>query len=253
MTEANTNSAEAGTTETTSTEGEATTSTEGETTSTETTTEATETTTTAAIETEATPNGNGEAANTEDGEATKSSDTEDNKSQSDEKGGGEDGADLVFKADDFKLPEDMPMNEAMMTEFLDVVNNKDLSTKDRNQELVSLYAQKTQEATDAQLQQWEDTRTSWKDQAKEDKEIGGKGYDENMALAQKALSEFGSKELIDFGNKYGWADNPEYLRLLVRVGKLVSEDQSGGNDGGGGGNQGSITDRWYGGKDADNE
>ncbi|MBL4763478.1 MAG: hypothetical protein JKY93_12380, partial [Gammaproteobacteria bacterium] len=91
----------------------------------------------------------------------------------------------------------------------------------------------------------DDTRNAWKTEAKADKEIGGAAFDENMAHAQKALAKYGSTELKEFGEQYGWADHPEYLRMMVRVGKTLSEDNSAGNKGGGD-TQTPIENRWYG-------
>jgi hypothetical protein len=139
----------------------------------------------------------------------------------------------------------MEVDEAMMTDFLAIANNKELSVKEKNQELVSLYAKKQQEALDAQYQSWDDQRNDWKAEAKKDKEIGGKDFDKNLALAQKALAHFGSKELKEFGEEYGWSDHPEYLKMMVRVGKTLSEDNSSGNKGGGD-SQTPIEERWYG-------
>lgn len=194
-------------------------------------------------------NGTGEgddADNKADNDKTKKdSDTDDEKSEGDDEDGDGDEGTEPLTADDFEMPEGVEIDEGMMTEFLEIANNKELSAKEQNQALVGLYAQKQQDALDAQYQSWDDTRNAWKTEAKADKEIGGAAFDENLAHAQKALSKFGSKELQEFGEQYGWADHPEYLRMLVRVGKTLSEDNSSGNKGGGD-TQTPIENRWYG-------
>jgi hypothetical protein len=185
---------------------------------------------------------------TEGDEARQSKDTD----NSDEGEGGKDGDDAdgaEYTANDFAMPEGVELDEAMMTDFLAVANNQELTGKDRDQALVDLYAKKQGEATDAQYQQWEDTRTGWLKEAKADKEIGGKQFDENMGLAKKAMSKFGSKELQEFGTHYGWADHPEYLKLLVRVGATLSEGKA--PRGGAKNEGGTIADRWYGDDDGD--
>jgi hypothetical protein len=195
--------------------------------------------------------GNGTAEGDEgddnaDNDKTKeNSDTDDEKGEGDDDGDEDDGTEPIT-VDDFELPEGVEVDEEMMKPFLEIVNNNELSDKERSQELVNLYATKQQEAVEAQYQSWEDTRNSWKTEAKADKEIGGAAFDENLAHAQKALARYGSKELQEFGDQYGWADHPEYLRMLVRVGKTLSEDNSAGNSGRGGDAQTSIENRWYG-------
>tara|TARA_R110000851_G_scaffold5398_1_gene22369 strand:- start:11347 stop:12129 length:783 start_codon:yes stop_codon:yes gene_type:complete len=174
------------------------------------------------------------------------SDGDAEKSKSDDDDGDEgEGTTEPLTADDFEFAEGVEVDEGMMNEFLDIANNSELSAKEQNQALVGLYAQKQKDALDAQYQSWDDTRNAWKTEAKADKEIGGAAFDENMAHAQKALSKFGSKELKEFGEQYGWADHPEYLRMMVRVGKTLSEDNSSGNKGAGD-TQTPIESRWYG-------
>ncbi len=181
----------------------------------------------------------------DDDKAKEDSDDDAEKSKDDDDSGDDDKANELLTADDFEMPEGVEVDEGMMGEFLEIANNKELSGKDRDQALVSLYAKKQQDAMDAQYQSWDDTRNAWKTEAKSDKEIGGAAFDENMAHAQKALAHFGSKELQEFGEQFGWADHPEYLRMMVRVGKTLSEDNSAGNKGGGD-TQTPIENRWYG-------
>lgn len=177
----------------------------------------------------------------EGGKAEDGSDTEVEKNEGDGQGD-DDSGELEYSATDFELPEGVELDEAMMGGFMDIAKEAGIS-KDAAQKLVSLYAGKQQEAVDAQFQQWDDVRKGWQADFNADKEFGGKNAKENLALANKALAHFGSKELKEFGEHYGWADNPEYLKMLVRVGKTLSEDsaaQGGGND------QTPIEKRWYG-------
>ena len=194
-------------------------------------------------------NGTGEsddADKTADNDKTKKkSDDDVEKNKDDDKKGDDDDGTELLTADDFEFAEGVEVDEGMMNEFLEVANNKEMTPKEQNQALVNLYAEKQQSAMDAQYQAWDDTRNAWKTEAKSDKEIGGAAFEENLAHAQKALAHFGSKELKEFGEQYGWADHPEYLRMMVRVGKTLSEDNSSGNKGGGD-TQTPIENRWYG-------
>ena len=187
-----------------------------------------------------------DADKTADNDKTKKdSDDDAEKSKDDDEKGDDDEGTEPLTADDFEFAEGVEVDKGMLNEFLEVANNKELTSKEQNQALVNLYAQKQQAALDAQYQSWDDTRNAWKTEAKADKEIGGAAFDENLAHAGKALAHFGSKELKEFGEQYGWADHPEYLRMMVRVGKTLSEDNSSGNQGGGD-TQTPIETRWYG-------
>lgn len=152
---------------------------------------------------------------------------------------------LDYKAEDFELPEGMALDEDMMGKFMGVAKEIKLP-KDQAQKLVQMYAEKQQEAVDVAHDAWEDVRLGWQNEIKADKEIGGKGYEQNKAVMLRALSKYGSKELVEFGNQYGWSDNPAYQRFLFKIGKSLSEDAVGE------GNNGSppaiedIASRWYG-------
>lgn len=196
----------------------------------------------------------GDADKTADDDKTKKNSDEDaEKSKTDDdKGDDDEGTNEPYTAESFELPEGVEVDESMMGEFLEIANDKELSGKDRDQALVSLYAKKQQDAMDAQYQSWDDQRITWKNEAKVDKEIGGKEFDKNLAHANKALAHFGSKELKEFGEQYGFVDNPEYLRMMVRVGKTLAEDNSSGNHGSGD-SQTPIENRWYGSSDKKNQ
>lgn len=193
----------------------------------------------------AAPTGEAEASETTD--EGKAKETPDSNSQDGEadggKGGDEDGADAVtYTADDFTMPEGMEVDEAMMSEFLDIANNEELSGKDRDQALVDLYAKKMQQAAEQQQEAWDNVRKDWQDQVKEDKDLGGKNLDKTKATSVQVLSEYGSPELMEFLENYGMLDHPDMLRFLVKVGATTSEDQAAhGRDGA----QAPVEDRWY--------
>lgn len=76
-------------------------------------------------------------------------------------------------------------------------------------------------------------RTMWADSAKTDKEFGGEKLTENLAVAKKALDQFGSPELRTLLNESGLGNHPEMIRVLYRAGKAISEDRFVGSGRGG--------------------
>lgn len=65
----------------------------------------------------------------------------------------------------------------------------------------------------------------WRKATESDKDFGGANLPANLALASKALQQFGTPELTKFltqDTKLG--DHPEILRLFARVGKALGED-----------------------------
>lgn len=67
-------------------------------------------------------------------------------------------------------------------------------------------------------------RAEWADSAKADKEFGGKALPENLAVAKKALSTFGTPELRAFLEETGLGNHPEIIRAFYRAGRAISDD-----------------------------
>ncbi|MFJ1253419.1 protease [Cupriavidus sp. CuC1] len=84
----------------------------------------------------------------------------------------------------------------------------------------------------------EAARTQWAETAKVDKEFGGDKLNENLAVAKKALDQFGTPELRTLLNESGLGNHPEVLRVFYRAGKAISEDRFVPGGAGGKGQQG---------------
>lgn len=79
-----------------------------------------------------------------------------------------------------------------------------------------------------------DTKTPWVDQLKADKEIGGEALGKNAELARRVLAKFGTPQLSQALAATGYGNHPELVRMMVRIGKAMSEDSLVlGNRGGG--------------------
>lgn len=76
-----------------------------------------------------------------------------------------------------------------------------------------------------QAEAMEAARTEWVNTAKADKEFGGDKLAENLAVAKKALDQFGTPELRTLLNESGLGNHPEVIRMMFRAGKAISEDR----------------------------
>lgn len=137
---------------------------------------------------------------------------------------------------EFKPPEGMQLSadaQSRIDDFAEnVARNLDLS-----QEQFQGLMEKVVEDRNAQRGELADKYmqrvTGWQDAARNDKELGGESLQANVAVAKKALSEFGGPELgklIDAPSKenpegLGLGNHPEFLRFAYRVGRAISEGQ----------------------------
>lgn len=98
-------------------------------------------------------------------------------------------------------------------------------TQEQANKFVEFHTQAMKEASEAFEKNWSDTVEGWVQSSKDDKEFGGKAFDENVAVARKGIEAFGTDEFKEMLNFTGVGDHPEMIRLLYRVGKAVSEDK----------------------------
>lgn len=133
----------------------------------------------------------------------------------------------------FSLPEGMALDQAALDQFTPVARELGL-TQEQAQKLVGLYAGQIQQAQELAGQAWQQQRREWQTAARRDPEFGGAKFDENLALAKRALDQFGGPELIEALNVTGAGDHPAVLKMFAAVAratgdhKLVSPGASAG-------------------------
>jgi len=139
------------------------------------------------------------------------------------------------KYEPFTMPEGHEQDQAMADTFEPVFRELGLSQA-KAQKLIEAYHEhivpKNLETT---MQQWDDLKAKWAEETKNDKEYGGEKFQENFHFAAKAMDQFATPELRAALNEYGIGNHPEMVRLMIRVGKALSDDpnlpgKSAGND-----------------------
>lgn len=125
---------------------------------------------------------------------------------------------------EFKAPEGVTLDADVLGEFEGIARELKLSQEDA-QKVADLGAKLSQKYAAAQEKAIEDASSAWVAAVNADKEIGGEKLTENLAIAQKALNAFGSPELSKLLNESRMGNHPEVIRLMVKVGKAISEDR----------------------------
>lgn len=74
-----------------------------------------------------------------------------------------------------------------------------------------------------QVDSWKSTIADWEAKIQADKDFGGKKLADSRATAAKALDHFGSPELRQALDQYGFGNNPELFRFAVKVGQALAE------------------------------
>lgn len=79
-------------------------------------------------------------------------------------------------------------------------------------------------AVNAYVEQQEQQQKQWIESIKADQEIGGEAFQKNAELAKRVVDRFGTDELRKELTDSGYGNHPGLVRLLVRIGKAMSED-----------------------------
>lgn len=142
---------------------------------------------------------------------------------------------FAFKPEDYKfeLPDGMPADEDKAAQFAQFAIDKKLPPE-MAQAAVDFYIKERQ----AETEKWLETYRDWEKTRLADPEYGGADYEKNMAIANVALREFGGPKLGEAARTYGWGNHPEFVRMMVNVGRALGPGAT--EKGGGNGNPGTA-------------
>ena len=127
---------------------------------------------------------------------------------------------------DFVMPEGMPLDEAVLSEASPLFKELGLN-QEQAQKLIDVYAKQVQAGSTKQIDDFNQLMNDWRDQSKNDGEFGGDKFDENVKVAQSAISKYGTPELKQLLDEHGVGNHPEVIRFMVRVGRTLNEDVPG--------------------------
>lgn len=124
---------------------------------------------------------------------------------------------------DFVVPEGITLDPELTTEFKAMA--KDIGLKqDQAQQFTDLAVKLSQKFVDHQQQVVTEQRTAWESAARVDKEIGGDKFNENLAVAKKAVEALATPELMALLDSSGLGSHPDMIRMFFKTGQMLSED-----------------------------
>jgi hypothetical protein len=121
-----------------------------------------------------------------------------------------------------KLPEGMEADEPLITEFLGVLNNAELTPAARAQALIDLQVKANQAASEKNSQLWTETQEQWVKESRELPKIGGDKLDETLGNISRLVDEYGGseaerKELRETFDLTGAGNHRSMIRFLHNV------------------------------------
>lgn len=133
----------------------------------------------------------------------------------------------ALSIDDFVFPEGADKASEGAKSFIDIVNNRDLSLKDRTQQFLDLHKAEIdrvhQSYAEHQRRVWGDLNTGWQNELRNDPEIGGNRLHTNLSLAKGVIEHFLSPQdsaaLLKHADANGMGNFLPFIRLLARMGR----------------------------------
>lgn len=135
--------------------------------------------------------------------------------------------------EEFQFPESVTVDADSVTEFKELAKAANLD-QETAQKFAEMGPKIVTKMIDSQLKAMDQVVNGWADQTKADPELGGEKLTETLAVASKAMKTFATPELRTLLDKFdkvknpngtGLGNHPEFIRLMHRVGKAISEDK----------------------------
>lgn len=124
---------------------------------------------------------------------------------------------------EFSFPDEVEVDQEAVQTFKEWAKDHKLSQKDA-QDLVDLNTDLMSKQYEKNQQSYSEMVSGWADEARSDKEFGGDKFDDNVAVAKKAMEAFGTEELSEALDLTGAGNHPEIIRFFYKVGKAIVED-----------------------------
>ena len=125
------------------------------------------------------------------------------------------------EAYEWKLDDGVAIDESGLTAFSSWAKQNNLTQEQAN----SLLNNMATASAERQQQAHTEAVNEWISKAQADTEFGGRDLQQNLAVAKKAIDQFGTPELAKLLNDSGLGNHPEIIRAFYRAGKAISEDK----------------------------
>lgn len=123
-----------------------------------------------------------------------------------------------------KLPEGSKLDASHVEKIATFAKERGLSQEDA-QAMLDRDSQLRADFETQGVAQLDEAAQKWAEDSKSDKEIGGEEFQKNAELAKRVIERFATPEFKAQINKTGFGNHPELVRIFVRIGKAMSDDQ----------------------------
>lgn len=125
---------------------------------------------------------------------------------------------------DLKIPKNSNLTPTRLDKIAASAKERGLSNEDA-QRLVEQESEAVGDYVQSLHSEFSKRQDSWIQSLKSDQEVGGENFKQNAELAHRVINRFGTESLQKELTTSGLGNHPELVRMCVRIGKMMSDDQ----------------------------
>ena len=93
------------------------------------------------------------------------------------------------------------------------------------QAVADLYIRRMSAAREKQIAAERETVENWREEVRNDPEIGGAKYEENLASVKKMLVKYGSEDFYNYLDDSSLGNYPPFVKVMVKIAKELEDDK----------------------------
>jgi hypothetical protein len=124
--------------------------------------------------------------------------------------------------DSFEFDSKYNFSEEQKKQSLDFMKQIGVTNKQQADKLIGFLEETDRVRAEQEADSIEKMLDAWDEQLENDEEFS-KDYNRNIDLANKALMQYGGKELEEWLDKTGFNRKPEIVKMFYRIGKDLEE------------------------------
>ena len=124
---------------------------------------------------------------------------------------------------DVKLPEGFTLDEKTFGDFSKFLTDPALTPQQRAQGLIDMQIAREKAISEQGTQAFTDLQNTWREQVKNDPEIGGAKYDATVAGIGKLMEKYADEPTRQVFETTGAGNNPLIVKMFAKMAKDLAE------------------------------
>lgn len=122
------------------------------------------------------------------------------------------------------MPEGWTLDEEGLAELTPIMHELKASNE-QVQAVADLYIRRMSAAREKQIAAERETVENWREEVRNDPEIGGAKYEENLASVKKMLVKYGSEDFYNYLDDSSLGNYPPFVKVMVKIAKELEDDK----------------------------